>query len=301
MEITIKNPTISRNQLSRPKVIAEIGCNHMGELSIAKDLIQCARDCGASVAKFQKRTPRELLSNAQYHAPHPVERNSYGKTYGAHREYLEFSIDQHKELKDFCESLDIIYSTSVWDMTSAREIVGIGPKLIKLPSATNLHFELLTWLCRNYGGEIHLSLGMTRRKEEEDIVSLFEREQRSSDLVLYACTSGYPVPMDDVCLLEVDRLISCYGNSVSAVGYSGHNEGIAIDMVAYSLGAQWIERHFTLDRTWKGTDHAASLEPTELASLVNDLENVKRAYAFKAQEILPIEFEQRDKLKWQSL
>src|SRR4051812_24736064 len=121
----------------KPKVIAEIGCNHMGEISIAKDLIQLAKSCGADYAKFQKRNPKELLTEEQYHAPHPVSYNAYGKTYGEHREFLEFNAEQHAELKEYAESLNIGYATSVWDITSAKEIIALGSDFIKVPSACN--------------------------------------------------------------------------------------------------------------------------------------------------------------------
>ena len=107
---------------NKPKIIAEIGCNHKGDLEIAFDLIKLAKDCGANIAKFQKRNSKELLTKEQYNTPHPNPINSYGDTYGAHREFLEFSLDQHKALKKYCKKLDIEYSTSVWDITSAKEI-----------------------------------------------------------------------------------------------------------------------------------------------------------------------------------
>ena len=116
------------------KVIAEIGCNHKGEIKIAKDLIKSAKDCGADIAKFQKRNNKELLPESQYNSPHPNPINSYGETYGEHREFLEFSKEQHQELIDFCDSIGIEYSTSVWDVTSAKEISDLNPKLIKVPS-----------------------------------------------------------------------------------------------------------------------------------------------------------------------
>ncbi len=281
-----------------PKIIAEIGCNHKGDLSIAKEMIMTAAlFCKVDVVKFQKRNNKELLSFTEYHAPHPDPANSYGATYGEHREVLEFSLDQHKELKLWCEENHLIYSTSVWDLTSAKEIASIGPELIKIPSACNLNKELLNYLCDRYRGEIHLSLGMTTREEEELIVSFFESKKRNHDLVLYSCTSGYPVPFEDVCLLELTRLKEAYQHRVKAIGFSGHHLGIAVDSAAVALGAQWIERHFTLDRTWKGTDHAASLEPDGMRKLARDCRAVARTLTHKSTEILNIEEVQRNKLK----
>ena len=285
----------------KPYIIAEAGCNHKGEMEIAKELIKVAAYfCKADAIKFQKRCNKELLTPEQYNAPHPNPANSYGKTYGEHREYLEFTVDQHAQLKEWCEEFGITYSTSVWDMTSAKEIAGLKPKFIKIPSACNNHYEMLQWLCDNYQGEIQLSFGMTTHEEEEKIVKLFEENGRNKDLVLYNCTSGYPVPFEDVCLLEITRMREKYEDRVKAIGFSGHHLGIAVDVAAYTLGASYIERHYTLDRTWKGTDHAASLEPDGIRKLVRNLNQTYSALTYKESEILPIEQVQRDKLKYRN-
>ena len=282
-----------------PVLIAEIGCNHMGDIDIAKKFIDTANVfCEVKHIKFQKRNNKELLPSGQYNSPHPVPENSYGETYGAHREYLEFDIQQHKELKEYCENINITYSTSVWDLTSAKGICSLNPEYIKIPSATNCNFELLTYLCKNFEGKIHVSLGMTTKNEETKIIKLFKDLDRQKDLVLYACTSGYPVPFKDLFLLEVKRIKETYGELIHAVGFSGHHNGISVDMGAYTLGAAFIERQFTLDRTWKGTDHAASLEPDGLRRLSRDLYHLHEALRYKENEILDIEIPQRKKLKW---
>ncbi len=282
----------------QPKVIAEIGCNHKGDMEIAKELVKVAKIfCNADVVKFQKRHNKELLTDEQYNAPHPNPANSYGETYGEHREYLEFTVEQHAELKKFCDDMDIVYSTSVWDLTSAKEIASLNPVLIKIPSACNNNYEMITWLCDNYKGEIHISVGMTTKSEVDDLMELFISKGRNKDLVLYSCTSGYPVPFDDVCLLEILTLKEKYADKVKAIGFSGHHLGIAVDVAAYTLGAEWVERHYTLDRTWKGTDHAASLEPEGIRRLVRDLKAVNKALTYKSKDILDIEAVQREKLK----
>lgn len=285
--------------ISKPKVVSEIGCNHMGEFEKAKELIRLSKEAGAGYVKFQKRNNKELLTTEQYNSPHPVPNNSYGETYGAHRDFLEFNVDQHKELKDYCENIGIVYSTSVWDITSAKEIVGLNPEFIKVPSACNNHFEMLEILRDNYSKQIQLSVGMTTENEIEEIVQFFEEKNQAKDrLLIYSCTSGYPVPPKDVCLLEILKLQQRYSNRVSGIGFSGHHNGIALDIAAYTLGAVWIERHFTKDRTWKGTDHAASLEPNGLRKLVRDLNSTYLALKYKPSEILEIEDVQRKKLKY---
>ena len=280
------------------KIIAEVGCNHKGDMEIAHQLIKnAAQFCNVDVVKFQKRTPTELLTSAEFNLPHPNLYHAYGDTYGAHREALEFTIDQHRQLKEWCEKCGVAYSSSVWDMTSVREIVSLNPVMIKVPSACNLKFDMLEYLCTNYAREIHVSFGMTTRNEEEKIVEFFEEHGRSEDLVIYACTSGYPVPVRNICLLEIPRLITTFKGRVKGIGFSGHHLGIAPDIAALTLGAEYFERHFTLDRTWKGTDHAASLEPDGFRKLVRDLHNVTLALTHKETEILDIERVQRDKLK----
>ena len=286
------------NDYKKPYVIAEIGCNHKGEMEIAKELIKIAKIfCNVDAVKFQKRNNVELLTEEQYNAPHPNPSNSYGETYGEHREFLEFDVNQHKELKAYCDEIGIEYSTSVWDTTSAKEIASLNPKFIKIPSACNNNYDMLGWLCDNYPGEIHISTGMTTKNETVILVDFFTQKNRNKDLVLYNCTSGYPVPFEDVCLLDINLLYEKYGDKVKHIGFSGHHLGIAVDVAAFTLGANVIERHYTLDRTWKGTDHAASLEPEGLRKLARDLKAVHKALHFKNQDILPIEQVQRDKLK----
>jgi sialic acid synthase len=283
----------------KPFVIAEIGCNHKGNMDIAKKMIRtAAMYCEVDAVKFQKRCNKELLTPEQYNAPHPNPANSYGKTYGEHREFLEFTAEQHRELKEYCEEMGIIYSTSVWDLTSAKEIAALNPVFIKIPSACNNHYEMLDWLCDHYDGEIHVSLGMTTHEEEEKLVQLFEQKGRNKDLVVYVCTSGYPVPFQDVCLMEIERVRRSYEKRVKRIGFSGHHLGIAVDIAAYTLGASIIERHYTLDRTWKGTDHAASLEPEGVRKLKRDLMATYAALHYKEKEVLDIEEVQREKLKY---
>ncbi|QAS54593.1 N-acetylneuraminate synthase family protein [Halobacillus litoralis] len=270
-------------------------------MAVAKELIKVAKIfCKADIIKFQTRNIKVWAERMpdMYNGPHPNPHNSYGNTYQEHREFLEFSIDQHVELKRYCEEIGITYSTSVWDIDSAKGIAALNPEFIKIPSACNTDYRMLAWLCENYSGEIHVSTGMTDKKEIDRIMNLFIEKKRNKDVVLYNCTSGYPVPFEDVALLEINNLKKKYGNKIKAVGFSGHHRGIAVDIAAYTLGAEYIERHYTLDRTWQGTDHAASLEPEGIRRLVRDLESVRKALNYKEKEILDIEQIQRKKLKY---
>lgn len=280
-----------------PIVVAEVGANHMGDESIARRLIEQATQCGAHVVKFQKRHPKELLTPEQYYAPHPAPWHSYGETYGEHRERLELPISVHRDLATYAKERGILYSSSVWDMTSAREVAReINPPFIKVPSACNNHEALLVYLRDEYEGDIHISLGMTTIEEQQRLRAVFKDQY--TRLVLYACTSGYPVPFESAYLLEIERLRSLWHDMGARIGYSGHHLGIAVDIAAYTLGAEYIERHFTLDRTWKGTDHAASLEPHGLEKLVRDLRATQLALRLKPAVMDPLEVEQRSKLKF---
>lgn len=280
------------------KIVAEIGCNHMGDMGIARQMVTIAgRHCGADIVKFQKREIKELLNAQERAAAHPEPHNAYGANYGEHREALEFTLDEHRELAKHCRVEGVLYSSSVWDVTSAEGIAGLEPGVIKIPSAANLDWPMQRWLCENYPGEIHISTGMTTHSEIEEIVVFYEQHRRAVDVVLYAATSGYPVPFEDCYLNEISRLRASYGGRVKEIGYSGHHLGIALDVVAVALGATYLERHFTIDRTWKGTDHAASLEPSGLSRLVRDVRAVTAAMRDKPHEMAEIEQIQRDKLK----
>ena len=287
-------------EIPLPTFIAEIGCNHRGEVHTAKQMIVIAKSCGADVVKFQKRTPRELLTPEQYDMLYD-NRHSYGRTYGEHREFLEFDLETHRLLQQYAAEHDVIYSSSVWDLTSAREIASLRPPFIKVPSACNNHLEMLTFLRDDYEGQVHISSGMSTEEEVERAVDVFARCPER--VVLYHCVSGYPIEFEQVCLLELLRLKRKYQETgrVQAIGFSGHHNGIAIDLLAPLLGAAYIERHFTLDRAWKGSDHAASLEPGGLRRLVRDVTHAAQAWQFKSEEMLPVELPQREKLKYRLL
>ena len=267
------------------KVIAEIGCNHCGKMGIANKMIHVlAHYCEVDIVKFQKRTIK-LLSDEVYNRPYENS-NSYGKTYGEHRKNLEFNILQHKELKSICFANGVEYSCSVWDLQAAEEIISIMPDKIKIPSARNRDKELIDYVYKNFEGEIHISLGMTTRNEKSEILSRIDERT-----VIYHCVSAYPVEFKDVYLKNIENYPAAH------IGYSGHHRGIAVDVAALTMGIDYLERHFTLDRTWKGTDHAASLEPEGMKRLVRDVKNVSLSLRKNNGELLECETKNREKLK----
>lgn len=279
------------------KIVSEIGCNHQGDFGLAEQLIAESKRCHVDYVKFQKRSVKELLTVEEYQSKHPNSKNSFGQTYGEHREFLEFNLGEHQKLMKLCHQYDVNYACSVWDLSSAKEISSLGCDYLKIPSACNLDFSLLSWVAQNFKGQIHISTGMTTKEELDEIVKLLQYEKAAGRVILYACTSGYPVTDKDVCLKEIINLKSYLKSGISDIGFSGHHNGIAIDMGAIALGANWIERHFTLDNKLKGTDHIASLEPMQLKQLVSDTRSLEKALIYKNCDILPVEIEQRNKLK----
>ena len=297
-----------------PTVVAEVGGNHRGEIGTAKRMIEIlATYCSEHfdldrkhiydvhrrlAVKFQKRTPTLELYPEWEGQPHPNPHHAYGDSYLEHRQALEFDIHDHQTLKFWAEQRGVTYACSVWDIPAAREIISLEPQWIKVPSARNTDWPLLDVLYGEYTGDVHISLGMITRPELKVLADYIGASGVGGRTVFYACTSGYPVPPEDVCLDELTWLKGRYGGLVKRFGFSGHHHGIAIDMAAVALGAEYIERHFTLNRTWSGTDHAASLEPDGIRKLLRDVGVVTQALDRKpGGGILPIEIPQREKLK----
>lgn len=262
-----------------PTIVAEIGATHVGSVERAKALINLAKLAGADYVKLQKRNPIESVPKILQNRPHPNAMFSYGDTYLEHRIALELSLDQHKDIKQYCETIGIGYSTSVWDITSAREIARLEPDFIKVPSACNLNFDLHQVLLDEFDGEIHISSGMINREEKRKLYEFIIDRGAGARIVLYHCTSEYPCPFDHLYLLEIKRLIN--EAPVQCVGFSNHGYGIAADLVGYMLGAKWIERHFIDDRLFRHTDAACSLEPVGLSKLTRDLKNIQKSLLYK--------------------
>ena len=259
-------------------------------MKTAEEMISvAATHCKVDVVKFQKRTISEMsLEDRGKPYDNP---NSFGATYGEHREALEFDIKAHGLLKEVCDVYGVEYSCSVWDLPAARELISLGPKSPKVPSARNMDMKLIDWLIKNFDGQIHVSMGMTTKAEKIEILHrLWPIRSRA---VVYICTSAYPAPMDSLCLGDIKEEMW----DGFTTGLSGHHLGIAIDMVAAMLGFKYIERHFTLDRASKGTDHAASLEPEGMRKLKRDLDAMVEATKRSDLGVKACEEKARAKLK----
>lgn len=274
----------------RTLIIAEIGQNHQGDLEVAKELIRQAKLSGADAVKSQKRDIGTLLTPEEYDRPY-TSRHAFAATYGKHRECLELSRDQYEELRDFAAALGIVFFSSPWDVPSARLLNDIDMPWFKVPSACLTHHVLLEELA-SYGKPVILSSGMSTLDEIDAAMDIF---QASPDVYLLQCTSSYPSEFADINLRVIPALAERY--PWATIGFSGHHRGIAVDVAAVTLGARVIERHFTLDRTLKGSDHAASLEPPGIARLVRDVRATELALGDGVKRVNDAEIPVRHKLR----
>jgi sialic acid synthase len=273
----------------RTFVIAEIGLNHNGDVTIAKLLIDAAKAADADAVKLQKRDSRALLTRAQYDSPYTGP-NSFGATYGIHREALEFGMDQYQELKAYAEERDLVFLASPWDLPSVDFLVSLGVAAMKVASADVTNTPLLRHVSA-CGIPTILSTGMAS-EDEISIAHAIFAESKTPVAVLH-CVSTYPASFEELHLQTIGYLLERFGDPV---GYSGHERGIAISAAAVALGATIIERHITLDRSMKGPDHAASLEPTGFSKMVRDIRAVEAAMSGVKREVLESERPVRAKL-----
>jgi len=271
-------------------IVAEIGNNHQGEIDIAKDMIDRAADAGVKAVKFQKRDNEALLTREGRAAPY-TGCNSFGPTYGEHRNALELSIEQMAELKEYSESKGLVFFASAWDEPSLHQILGLDVELLKISSAELVNVPLV----RKYAAAnvpIILSTGMSSLEDID--VCLKEINRYHDQVVLLHCNSTYPCPEEHIGLPVMDALRERYG---LPVGYSGHEQGLGPSVGSAAMGACVVERHFTLDKTLKGTDHQASLEPAELTQMVCMIREVERAMLVKGKNVFPEEQAASKKLR----
>ena len=249
-------------------VIAEIGINHNGSVEIAKKLIDGAVAAGCNCVKFQKRTP-ELCVPPEQRA---VERDTpWGRmTYLEYRRRVEFNFAQYAEIDRYCRDRGIAWTASCWDQPSVDFIAGFDPPFFKVASATLTDHELLAKL-RATGKPLMLSTGMSTMEEIEAAVGAAGED----DLLLAHATSTYPCPPSELNLHAILTLRDRFDGV--PVGYSGHETGLATTCAAVALGAAFVERHITLDRSMWGSDQAASVEIVGLMRLVRDLRDIERS------------------------
>jgi sialic acid synthase SpsE len=273
-----------------PFIIAEIGNNHNGDIKIAKQLIMKAKGIGVDAVKFQKKDietafPKELLDRSYKNS------NSYGNTYREHKEILELSEEQLLELRKLSNDLGIFFFATPFDNESVDVLERLNVPLYKISSFHLTKLDLIEYVCQK-GKPIILSTGMSTLEEIDEAVELIR--QYTENFVLLQCTSSYPADHKDINLKVIQTLNKRYK---CLVGYSGHERGVLISAGAVLLGACVIERHFTLDRTMKGPDHAASLEPEGMSLLVRRSRNFYISLGFSEKKVLESEVANRKKFR----
>ena len=250
-------------------VIAEVGHNHQGKLETAKEMFREAKACGVSAVKLQKRDNRSLFTQAAFDRPYENE-NSFGATYGEHREALEFDRDQYAELQAYAADLRLDFLATAFDITSADMLETLDMPAYKVASADLRNLPLLRHIA-GLGKPVIVSTGGGTM---EDVQRLYDTVMPiNPQLCIMQCTCGYPAEFDELNLSVIDTYRQQFPEIV--VGYSGHDNGIAMPVVAYVLGARIIEKHFTLNRAMKGTDHVFSLEPVGMRKMTRDLERAR--------------------------
>jgi len=264
-------------------VIAEIGHNHQGSVEKAKDLFRSAKECGVNAVKLQKRDNISLYTKAGYDRPYE-NRNSYGPTYGAHREALEFGTEEYRELKEYARDLGLTMFATPFDFASADFLAEMDMPVFKIASGDLKNIPLMKFVAK-FGKPMLVSTGGGTiedvRRAYDAIMPMNPR------LGLLQCTASYPCEPEYMNLRAITTFLECFPEVV--VGLSDHQSGIALGPVAYTLGARVIEKHFTLNRAWKGTDHAFSLEPVGMRKLVRDLHRTRVALGDGVKTLYPFE------------
>jgi sialic acid synthase len=252
-------------------VIAEIGHNHQGSLQKARELFREAKLAGAHAVKLQKRNNRGLYTRAAYNKPYDNE-NSFGATYGEHREFLEFGLKEYKELQAYARELDIDFFATAFDLESADFLESLDVPAYKLASG-DLKSEPLLKHVAAFGKPVIVSTGGALL---DDVKRCYDTVMPiNPQLCILQCTAGYPAAFEELDLRVIQQYRELFPQAV--IGFSGHDNGIAMAVAAYVLGARVVEKHFTLNRAMKGTDHAFSLEPVGLRKMVRDLERTATA------------------------
>jgi sialic acid synthase len=264
-------------------VIAEIGNNHQGDVEKAKALIHAAKECGVDAVKFQKRDNRVLFTRAYYDAPYDNEQ-SYGATYGEHREFLELPKSDWFELSRYAREEGVAFVSAAFDEPSADLMTDLDVDAFKFASGDLLNVPFLRYVAEK-GKPMFLSTGGGTIEDIDRAVDAILA--RNEQLAVLHCTAAYPAEVEDLNLSVITTLRERYPDLV--IGLSDHHNGIAMAPVAFMLGARVFEKHFTLNHAWKGTDHAYSLMPDGMRRFVRDLHRVPVALGDGVKRKLPSE------------
>lgn len=269
-------------------IIAEIGINHNGDLELAKRLIRAAADRGCDAVKFQKRTVEAVYTKEFLDSP---RESPWGHTQRDQKLGLEFGQAEYEEIDAYCRECGIQWSASAWDVGSQHFLRSFDLPFNKIASAMLTHTELLRAVAEE-GKHTFLSTGMSTEAEIDAAVEIFRRAGCPFELM--HCNSTYPMAEEEANLRTISYLRDRYACDV---GYSGHETDTFVSVCAVAMGATSIERHITLDRTMYGSDQKASLEPSELARLVEQIRRCERALGLYGKTLSDGELAVRKKLR----
>lgn len=281
-----------KNRKTPTYFIAEIGQNHQGDINVAKKMVDSLKGLPVNCIKTAKRDIDTCLSEKQKNMLYDNP-NSFGKTYYEHRKALELSKDNFIELKNYVENSGFDFISSFTDENSLDFLCEIEISGLKIASQRTSDIQLLQKTAETKLSTI-LSTGMSSLNDVDTAVNILKN---NNELHLLQCTSTYPCPEEDLNLNVIPMYKNRYKNQVTSVGFSGHHIGVASDIAAYMLGAEIIERHYTLDRTMKGTDHPGSLEKRGLEYVLNYINQVNKALGSSKKEILKSELPALKKLR----
>ena len=260
--------------MSKTLIIAEAGVNHNGSIKIAKKLIDVAKDCGADAVKFQTFTAEKLVRFNAEKANYQKETSGKDETQFNMIKKLELDVITHKELIKYCTKKRILFLSSPFDLDSVDLLAKLGLEIIKIPSGEIVNLPYLEKIGK-LKKRIILSTGMADLGEIKNALDvLISSGTETDDITVLHCNTEYPTPYEDVNLNAMQTIKKAFGVKV---GYSDHTLGIEVPIAAVALGAEVIEKHFTLDKNMKGPDHKASLEPSELKAMVNGIRKIEKA------------------------
>ena len=255
-------------------IIAEAGVNHNGDIKLAKKLIQVAHQSQVDVVKFQTFQAANLVTRDAEKAEYQKELSPGTKNQFEMLQKLELSEQEHKELKEFANANNLEFLSTGFDIGSMKMLLKLGIERIKIPSGEITNLPYLRFIA-SQEKEIILSTGMSTLNEIEEALSvLLKNGAKIENITVLHCTTNYPARMYEVNLNAMTTIGKNFGVKF---GYSDHTVGIEVSIAAVALGATVIEKHFTLDRNLPGPDHKASLEPQELALLVEGIRNIEVA------------------------
>ena len=264
-------------------VIAEVGHNHQGNLETCYEMFRQAKSCGVSAVKLQKRDNRSLYVKTMYDKSYDHE-NSFGVTYGEHREALEFSREEYILLQKFSQELGVDFFATVFDFASSDMLAELDVPAFKIASGDLKNTPLLRHTA-NHGKPMLVSTGGASiddvQRAYDEVMSI------NTQLCIMQCTADYPAEFNQLDLRVIETYRERFPDIV--IGYSSHDNGIAMPSASYVLGARIIEKHFTLNRAMKGTDHAFSLEPVGMRKMSRDLQRLHTALGDGKKKQYPVE------------